>query len=157
MIAGGLPTRVYYVSLGGFDTHANERGRHDNLMQQLASGVSAFFADLKGQGNDAYYVRLWDWIWDNQEQLGSSKSQVLREVYNKYFVRKEGGDNPLYGMVKDAYFGRASTSADASGCQWPCRADGRKERLRNGQGFRAALSRARRRGHIHLRARFLSS
>lgn len=60
---------------------------------------------VKGQGNDAYYVRLWDWIWDNQEQLGSSKSQVLREVYNKYFVRKEGGDNPLYGMVKDAYFG----------------------------------------------------
>jgi uncharacterized protein (DUF1501 family) len=24
MIGGGLPTRVYYVSLGGFDTHANE-------------------------------------------------------------------------------------------------------------------------------------
>ncbi len=60
---------------------------------------------IKGQGNDAYYVRLWDWIWDNQEQLGSSNSQVLRDVYNKYFVRKEGGPNPLYGMVKDAYFG----------------------------------------------------
>jgi uncharacterized protein (DUF1501 family) len=36
MIAGGLPTRVYYVSLGGFDTHANEKGRHDQLMQQFA-------------------------------------------------------------------------------------------------------------------------
>jgi hypothetical protein len=61
---------------------------------------------IKGQGNDAYYVRLWDWIWDNQEQLGSSRSQVLRDVYNKYFVRKEGkGDNPLHSMVLDAYFG----------------------------------------------------
>jgi len=60
---------------------------------------------MKGQGNDAYYLRLWDWIWDNQEQLGSSKSQLLRDVYNKYFVRKEGGDNPLLGMVMDAYFG----------------------------------------------------
>jgi uncharacterized protein (DUF1501 family) len=52
MIAGGLPTRVYYVSLGGFDTHAGERGRHDQLMTQLASGVSAFWKDIKKQGND---------------------------------------------------------------------------------------------------------
>jgi uncharacterized protein (DUF1501 family) len=52
MIEGGLPTRVYYVSLGGFDTHAGERGRHDNLMNQLAAGVSAFWKDLKQQKND---------------------------------------------------------------------------------------------------------
>jgi uncharacterized protein (DUF1501 family) len=52
MIGGGLPTRVYYVSLGGFDTHANEKGRHDQLMQQFAQGVSAFMKDLKQQGND---------------------------------------------------------------------------------------------------------
>jgi len=52
MIKGGLPTRVYYVSLGGFDTHANERGRHDQLMLQLAGGIGAFWKDLKQQGND---------------------------------------------------------------------------------------------------------
>ncbi len=52
MIGGGMPTRVYYVSLGGFDTHAGERGRHDQLMQQLAQGVGAFWKDLKSQGND---------------------------------------------------------------------------------------------------------
>jgi uncharacterized protein (DUF1501 family) len=52
MIEGGLPTRVYYVSLGGFDTHAGERGRHDNLMGQLAQGISAFWKDIKSQGND---------------------------------------------------------------------------------------------------------
>src|SRR5947207_7958196 len=51
MIKGGLPTRVYYVSLGGFDTHAGERGRHDNLMKQLADGVSAFWKDLESQNN----------------------------------------------------------------------------------------------------------
>src|SRR5207244_6745587 len=51
MIAGGLPTRVYYVSLSGFDTHANERGRHDNLLNQFAQGVSAFWEDLKKQEN----------------------------------------------------------------------------------------------------------
>lgn len=51
MIRGGLPTRVYYVSLGGFDTHANQGGRHDNLMQQFAQGVSAFWNDMKEQKN----------------------------------------------------------------------------------------------------------
>jgi uncharacterized protein (DUF1501 family) len=52
MIQGGLPTRVYYVSLSGFDTHAGERGRHDQLMLQFANGVSAFWNDMKKQGND---------------------------------------------------------------------------------------------------------
>lgn len=51
MIAAGLPTRVYYVSLGGFDTHANQRGRHEQLMSQFAAGVSAFWADMKKQEN----------------------------------------------------------------------------------------------------------
>jgi uncharacterized protein (DUF1501 family) len=52
MIRGGLSTRVYYVSLGGFDTHANERGRHDQLMGRFAEAVGAFWKDLAGQKND---------------------------------------------------------------------------------------------------------
>ena len=52
MIKGEMPTRVYYVSLGGFDTHAQQAGRHAQLLRQFADGVSAFVADLKHQGND---------------------------------------------------------------------------------------------------------
>jgi uncharacterized protein (DUF1501 family) len=52
MIAGGLPTRVYYVSLTGFDTHAAQLQRHDALMKQLSDGLSAFWQDLKEQKND---------------------------------------------------------------------------------------------------------
>ena len=51
MIRGGLPSRVYYVELGGFDTHANQQGRHDNLMKQLDEGVGAFWADMRDQKN----------------------------------------------------------------------------------------------------------
>ena len=51
MIAGGLPTRVYYVSLGGFDTHANQKNRHDKLMQDLSDGLGMFWKDIKQQGN----------------------------------------------------------------------------------------------------------
>ncbi len=51
MIAGGLPTRVYYASQGGFDTHAGQINSHERLMGELDAAISAFTADLKEQGN----------------------------------------------------------------------------------------------------------
>lgn len=47
MIASGLPTTVYYVSLGGFDTHAGQDGRHAQLIQELGEALSSFMDDLK--------------------------------------------------------------------------------------------------------------
>ena len=51
MIAGGMPTRVYYVNHGGFDTHRQQAGRHDQLLSQMDAALKSFFADLKAQGN----------------------------------------------------------------------------------------------------------
>jgi len=51
MIAGGLATRVYYASHGGFDTHAGQINTHQRLMGEFNDAVSAFIADLKQQGN----------------------------------------------------------------------------------------------------------
>ncbi|MDQ3199737.1 MAG: DUF1501 domain-containing protein [Verrucomicrobiota bacterium] len=51
MIGGGLTTRVYYASQGGFDTHAGQLNAHERLMTELNDAVSAFVADLKQQGN----------------------------------------------------------------------------------------------------------
>ncbi len=45
LLVGGVPVAVAVVkvSLGSFDTHANQRGTHDRLLGQLASGL----ADLR--------------------------------------------------------------------------------------------------------------
>ena len=51
MIAGGLPTRVYYASQGGFDTHAGQTGSHERLLGVINDAITAFVADLKQQGN----------------------------------------------------------------------------------------------------------
>jgi uncharacterized protein (DUF1501 family) len=51
LIAGGMPTRVYYVSQGGFDTHANQLPSHERLMTDLSAATSSFVQDLKAQGN----------------------------------------------------------------------------------------------------------
>jgi uncharacterized protein (DUF1501 family) len=53
-ISRGLGTRVYWVSTGGFDTHANEgnqgAGAYATLMSTYSDGVAAFYTDLKNQG-----------------------------------------------------------------------------------------------------------
>ncbi len=51
MIGGGLDTRIYYVSMGGFDTHAAQPGAHERLLTELAEGVAVFQKDLDKQGN----------------------------------------------------------------------------------------------------------
>ena len=50
LISGGLGTRVYSVEMGGFDTHVNQKGRHDNLMNQLDGALTAFYRDLEKRG-----------------------------------------------------------------------------------------------------------
>ena len=52
LIKGGLKTQFYVVTLGGFDTHADQENTHDNLMSTLASAVDNFFKDLKFAGRD---------------------------------------------------------------------------------------------------------
>jgi uncharacterized protein (DUF1501 family) len=47
MIKGDLQTKVYYTSLGGFDTHANQLNTHKNKLIQLSDSVKALYDDLK--------------------------------------------------------------------------------------------------------------
>ncbi|MBC8008776.1 MAG: DUF1501 domain-containing protein, partial [Burkholderiales bacterium] len=52
LIAAGLSTRVYFVSLGGFDTHANQANAHTNLLKNLSEGLAAFQKDITARGLD---------------------------------------------------------------------------------------------------------
>ena len=45
-VRADVPTRVYAVSLGGFDTHADEKGTQSRLLGELDAAVSGFLADL---------------------------------------------------------------------------------------------------------------
>lgn len=52
-IKGNLGTKFYVVSIGGFDTHAEQNQKHPQLMNDLAKAVSNFYKDLsKGQKED---------------------------------------------------------------------------------------------------------
>ena len=52
LIGGGLDARVYYASLGGFDTHSNQAGAHAACLRTLDRSLAAFWRDIREQGND---------------------------------------------------------------------------------------------------------
>lgn len=65
LIHGGLQTKIYYVTLGGFDTHSDQvsatdtsTGTHATLMQRLSEGITAFMDDLKAQGTQDRVVGM---------------------------------------------------------------------------------------------------
>ena len=47
MIKTGMDTRVYYVSVGGFDTHVNQPMQHKRLLGNYAGAFTAFADDLR--------------------------------------------------------------------------------------------------------------
>ncbi|MXV49614.1 DUF1501 domain-containing protein [Pedobacter sp. HMF7647] len=49
-INSGLNTRVYYVSLSGFDTHVGQQNQQGRQLKIYSEGVAAFIKDLKQTG-----------------------------------------------------------------------------------------------------------
>ena len=47
LIMSDINTKVYYVSLGSFDTHVNQESQQGRLFTQLNDAISAFVKDLK--------------------------------------------------------------------------------------------------------------
>ena len=58
MVAAELPTRVYYVTLGGFDTHSQQEGRHNALLGQFSAAMQAFYKELDATDHAGRVVTL---------------------------------------------------------------------------------------------------
>lgn len=53
LIAAGSPTRVWSVSLGGFDTHANEANAQAELLGVVSDSISRFMGQMKSTSRAA--------------------------------------------------------------------------------------------------------
>ena len=85
LIAGGLQTRLYMVSIHGFDTHDSQvlasdhtLGEHANLLQNLSSSVDAFMKDLT-------YLNIQDRV------MGATVSEFGRRIISNASLGTDHG------------------------------------------------------------------
>ncbi|GAA3640262.1 DUF1501 domain-containing protein [Microlunatus ginsengisoli] len=80
LIELGVPTRVYSVSLGGFDTHSDERATQQRLLTELDGALSGFYRRLQGSDRGR---------------------QVVTAVYSEFGrrVRANSGDGTDHGTA----------------------------------------------------------
>ncbi|WP_193213492.1 DUF1501 domain-containing protein [Luteolibacter marinus] len=98
LIAGGMPTRVYYVSHGGFDTHNRQENSHDRLLGQLDSALKSFFTDLKQQGN-AGRVTLMTFSEFGRRVAENASAGTDHGRASCQFILGEGVKGGLYGTA----------------------------------------------------------
>jgi uncharacterized protein (DUF1501 family) len=97
MIRDGMKTRVYYVSMGGFDTHANQTPTHANLVRQLGDSLNAFYHDLKEQGNTGRVLTMCFSEFGRRVQANASNGTDHGTAAPMYFV----GDMVRPGLLGD--------------------------------------------------------
>ncbi len=103
LIEAGMSTRVYYVSLGGFDTHATQRNAHAALLKTLSDAVAAFTKDMAHHGHDKRVITM-------------SFTEFGRRVKeNASAGTDHGAANPLFlvgGGVKAGLIGKHPSMTD---------------------------------------------
>jgi len=57
LIKGNLGTKVYMISIGGFDTHGNQPALHERLMTNLSIAINNFYEDLAFTEQDDKVLR----------------------------------------------------------------------------------------------------
>jgi uncharacterized protein (DUF1501 family) len=58
IVGSRIGTKIIFVSIGSFDTHANQRAQQDRLLGYLANGLHAFYADLAAHQLDGNVLAM---------------------------------------------------------------------------------------------------
>jgi uncharacterized protein (DUF1501 family) len=103
LIGADLGTRIFYVSTGGFDTHANQPNNHANLLKDVADSIAAFYADLqqRGRANDVVLMTFSEFGRRVQENASSGTDH--------------GAAGPMFvvgGAVKGGLYGQYPSLED---------------------------------------------
>lgn len=56
LITGDYPSRIYYLRMTGFDTHARQKDSHERLLAEFSAAVSAFQKHLAKEGRSEEVV-----------------------------------------------------------------------------------------------------
>ncbi len=99
LIKGDLETRIYMVSLNGFDTHANQADDHAALLSALSSAVTSFMADLPESVRDRVIIATFSEFGRRINQNGSDGTDHGTSA--PLFVIGKNVNGGLYGPAPD--------------------------------------------------------
>ena len=100
LIKGQLDTRIFIVSLGGFDTHADQTNEHSSLLETLSEAVKAFYEDLsETEDGDRVLTMTLSEFGRRINQNGSGGTD--HGTAAPLFVFGEGVNGGLYGDGPD--------------------------------------------------------
>jgi len=110
LIRGGLPTKVFLVSRGGFDTHNNQGGTdggHAASLADVADSVRAFYDDLGADGLNGRALTM----------TFSEFGRTLNENGSQGTDHGSSAPVMLFGPVNGGFFGEHAnlTDLDRSG------------------------------------------
>jgi len=113
LIAGGLKTRIYWVSTGGFDTHSTQvdavdftQGAHANLLKGISDNIAAFTDDCKLLGLEervaGFTFSEFGRRIKSNASLGTDHGSALPIIYfGKNIVSGVIGSNPIINANAD--------------------------------------------------------
>ena len=95
LIKAGLGTRVFYVSIDGFDTHVDQAGTHADLLGEIGDAVGQFF----------------------ETHLGDDAKRVLLMTYSEFGrrVRENGSSGTDHGAASCMFVAGPAVKAGAVG------------------------------------------
>jgi uncharacterized protein (DUF1501 family) len=98
LICSGSDTRIYYVSLPGFDTHVLQSGTHSRQLKIYSDSLKAFCDDLKEQNRFNETVVLTFSEFGRRVEQNSGKGTDHGTANNVYVI---GGKHNKAGIVND--------------------------------------------------------
>lgn len=100
LLAAGLPPRLFHVTLGGFDTHANQKSQQRNLLGQLAEGITALLDDAAAHGlSDRVVVMTYSEFGRRAAENASAGTD--HGAGSVLFLAGDGVAGGLYGTAPD--------------------------------------------------------
>jgi uncharacterized protein (DUF1501 family) len=98
LISSGSETKIYYVSLSGFDTHVLQSGQHSRVLKVYSDALKAFCDDLKEQNRFNETMVLTFSEFGRRVEQNSGKGTDHGTANNVYIV---GGKLGKAGIVNE--------------------------------------------------------
>ncbi|WP_066440094.1 DUF1501 domain-containing protein [Chryseobacterium sp. CCH4-E10] len=104
LIKSDINTRVYYLSIGSFDTHVNQNDRQQKLFNDINESVKSFVADMKSHGLFDNILLMTFSEFGRRVAQNASKGTDHGTANQMFFIsgglKKKGMLNPLPDLTK---------------------------------------------------------